>query len=213
MDSDTSEGGTESDSYSGPPGPGSSGTSAGEDMSVNYGESDSAAEMALIAESFQKSTAAGSKQRASATRIPTKVAEAGTSSEMSCPDETLSAIREAAIEERTNTAPQPKKTKKKSGAVKRGVPMRKEFFSKIGWTRSFISGSADPLHNPCMVWCHICKKNIFKKTIKGTFEIIRHHRSEKHLRRDQRWRYQRLRSVDPISGKVQHRVRGRNGKD
>ena len=55
------------------------------------------------------------------------------------------------------------------------------------------------------------QKNISIKT-KGTFEIIRHHRSEKHLRRDQRWRYEHLRSVDPISGKVQHRVRGRIGK-
>ena len=158
VDSDTSEGGTESDSYCGPPGRGSSGTSAAEDMSMSYGESDSAAEMASIAESFQKSTAGGSRQRTSATRIPTRIAEAGTSSEMSCPDETLSAIREAPIEERTNTAPQPKKTKRKSGAVQRGVPMREEFFSKIDWTRSFISGPADPLHNPCMVWCHICRK-------------------------------------------------------
>ena len=145
------------------------------------------------------------------TRTPIRSAEAGTSSEMSCPDEPLSAIREAAIEERTSTAPQPKKAKRKSGVIQRGVPMREEFFSKIGWTRSFISGPADPLHNPCMVWCHICKKNISIKT-KGTFEIIRHHRSEKHLRRDQRWRNEHLRSVDPISGKVQHKVRGRNGK-
>ena len=211
MDSDTSEGGTESDSYVGPPDPGSSGTSAGEDMSVSYGESDSAAEMALIAESFQKSTADGTKQLASGAKTPAQTVDAGTSSEMSCPDETLSAIREAAIEEKANMAPQIKKTKRKPGTVQRGVPMREEFFSKIGWTRSFISGPADPLHNPCMVWCHICKKNISIKT-KGTFEIIRHHRSEKHLRRDQRWRYEHLRSVDPISGKVQHRVRGRNGK-
>ena len=62
-----------------------------------------------------------------------------------------------------------------------------------------------------MVWCHICKKNISIKT-KGTLEILRHHRSEKHLRRDQRWRYEHLKSVHPVTGKVQHRVRGRNGK-
>ena len=48
IDSDTSEGGTESDLCSGPPVPGSSGTSAGEDMSTSYEESDSAAEMAFI---------------------------------------------------------------------------------------------------------------------------------------------------------------------
>ena len=62
-----------------------------------------------------------------------------------------------------------------------------------------------------MVWCHICKRNFSIKT-KGTLEILRHHRSEKHLRRDHRWRYEHLKTVDPITGKVQHRVRGRDGK-
>ena len=47
---------------------------------------------------------------------------------------------------------------------------------------------------------------------KRVVEILRHHRTEKHLRRDQRWRYEHLRSVDPVTGKIQHRVRGRNGK-
>ena len=89
--------------------------------------------------------------------------------------------------------------------------MREEFLSKIGWTRSFISGPSDPLHNPYMVWCHMCKKNFSIKT-KGTVEILRHHRTEKHLRRDQRWRYEHLKTVDLVTGKVQHRVRGKNGK-
>ena len=43
-------------------------------------------------------------------------------------------------------------------------------------------------------------------------DILRHHRTERHLRRDQRSRYEHLKSVDPVSGKIQHRVRGRNGK-
>ena len=30
-------------------------------------------------------------------------------------------------------------------------------------------------------------------------EILRHHRTEKHLRRDQRWRYEHLKSTDPIT--------------
>ena len=89
--------------------------------------------------------------------------------------------------------------------------MREEFFAIIGWTRSFISGPADPIHNPYMVWCHICKKN-FSIRSKGTMEILRHHRTEKHLRRDQRWRYEHLKSTDPVTLKTQHRVRGRNGK-
>ena len=85
--------------------------------------------------------------------------------------------------------------------------MREEFISKIGWNRSFISGPADP-H---MVWCHICKKHFSIKS-KGPYEIVRHHQTERHLQRDQKWRYEHLKSVDTISGKVQHRVRGGNEK-
>ena len=89
--------------------------------------------------------------------------------------------------------------------------MREEFFAKIEWTRSFISGPADPIHNPHMVWCHMCRKNFSIKS-KGPLEVLRHHRTEKNRRRDQRWRYEHFRSVDPVSGKIQHRVRGRNSK-
>ena len=92
-----------------------------------------------------------------------------------------------------------------------GYPCDKNFSQKIGRTRSFISGPADPFHNPHMVWCHMCTKNFFVKT-KGTVEILRHHRTEKHLRRDQQWRYEHLKSVNTVTGKVQHMVRGRNGK-
>ena len=88
--------------------------------------------------------------------------------------------------------------------------MREEFFAKIGWTRSFISGPADPMHNPYMVWCHMCKN--FSIRSKGTMEILWHHRTEKHLRRDQRWRYEHLKSTDPVTLRTHHRVRGRNGK-
>ena len=62
-----------------------------------------------------------------------------------------------------------------------------------------------------MVWCHICKRKFSIKT-KGTLEILRYHRSEKHLRRDQTWRYEHLVTVDTVTGKVQLRVRGRDGK-
>ena len=51
----------------------------------------------------------------------------------------------------------------------------------------------------------------FPLRTKGTQEILRLHRSEKHLRKDQRWGYEHLKSVDPVSGKVQHQVCGRNG--
>ena len=38
--------------------------------------------------------------------------------------------------------------------------MREAFFSKIGCTRSFISGPADPMHNPYMV-CAMSARKIF----------------------------------------------------
>ena len=47
---------------------------------------------------------------------------------------------------------------------------------------------------------------------KCSYEILRHHRTERHLRRDQRWRYEHLKSTDSVTGKVQHRVRGDDGK-
>ena len=170
---------------------------------------DSSGEMALISQAFKEpfrpaSTSCGTTQD--------DPPQAGfESADQSSLDATLSELR-------TQTSPAPplasssgKVPKRKQRKQTRGIPMKEEFFSKIGWTRSFISGPADPLHNPYMVWCHICKKNLSVKT-KGTLEILRHHRTEKHLRKDQRWRYEHLKSVHPVSGKVQHRVRGRNGK-
>ena len=126
-------------------------------------------------------------------------------------DITLSEVRDQLPTQSTRRGASTPKSTRTKGVRRRGVPMREEFFSKIGWTRSFISGPADPLHNPYMVWCHMCKKNFSIKT-KGTVEILRHHRSEKHLRRDQRWRYEYLKTTDQVTGKVHHRVRGRNGK-
>ena len=87
--------------------------------------------------------------------------------------------------------PRPSEPRKKEKPL-RSVPMRDEFFVKIGWTRSFISGPTDSLHNPYMVWCHICKKN-FSVRSKGSAEILRHHKTQKHLCKGQRWRYEYLR--------------------
>ena len=184
----------------------SEGSSAGQESRglESFNETDSSGEKALISQAFKEPFSGVPPSRADPTQAGFE------STDQSSLDATLSEIR-------TQTAPaQPlvsssgKLPKKKRRGHIRGIPMKEEFFSKIGWTRSFISGPADPLHNPYMVWCHICKKNISVKT-KGTLEILRHHRTEKHLRRDQRWRYEHLKSVDPVTGIVQHRVRGRNG--
>ena len=189
----------------------SAGSSSGqEDRGLDScNDTDSSGEMALISQAFKEPFRPASTSRKTTQDDPS---QAGfESAEQSSLDATLSELR-------TQTSPAPplasssgKAPKRKRRKQTRGVPMREEFFSKIGWTRSFISGPADPLHNPNMVWCHICKKNISVKT-KGTLEILRHHRTEKHLRRDQRWRYEHLKSVHSVSGKVQQRVRGRNGK-
>ena len=176
-----------------------------------YEESDSATEMDLITKSFKQTPSqplVGGVQA----DTPSSQQHIGLDAEgSSSQDTTLYEMREQAQKDQTEGHSKSRKKKGNKRLSRRGVPMREEFFSKIGWTRSFISGPADPLHNPLMVWCHICKKN-FSIISKGPYEILRHHRTDRHLRRDQRWRYEHLRSVDPVSGKVQHRVRGANGK-
>ena len=176
-----------------------------------YEESDSATEMDLITKSFKQTPSqplVGGVQA----DTPSSQQHIGPDAEgSSSQDTTLYEMREQAQKDQTEGHSKSRKKKGNKRLSRRGVPMREEFFSKIGWTRSFISGPADPLHNPLMVWCHICKKNFSIKS-KGPYEILRHHRTDRHLRRDQRWRYEHLRSVDPVSGKVQHRVRGANGK-
>ena len=177
--------------------------------SSTFGESDSAGEMALISATFE---ASNMQSVAKTTPLPAPSGFIQTGSQetdFSSQDATLSEVRDQALG--TKGKQRSKKVNKPKRVPQRGVPMREEFFAKIGWTRSFISGPADPLHNPYMVWCHICKKNFSIRT-KGTMEILRHHRTQRHLRRDQRWRYEHLKSTDPVTLKTQHRVRGKNGK-
>ena len=189
--------------------PGSSSDDSG--GSSFYEESDSATEMDLITKSFKQTPSqplVGGVQA----DTPSSQQHIGLDAEgSSSQDTTLYEMREQAQKDQTEGHSKSRKKKGNKRLSRRGVTMREEFFSKIGWTRSFISGPADPLHNPLMVWCHICKKNFSIKS-KGPYEILRHHRTDRHLRGDQRWRYEHLRSVDPVSGKVQHRVRGANGK-
>ena len=172
--------------------------------SSSFGESDSAGEMALISATFKAPI-----QIVSTTAQSGVLQQGSQETDRSSQDITLSEVKEQTL--KTKSKPQPKKAPKAKRQSQRGVPMREEFFAKIGWTRSFISGPADPIHNPYMVWCHICKKN-FSIRSKGTMEILRHHRTDRHLRRDQRWRYEHLKSTIPVTLKTQHRVRGRNGK-
>ena len=174
-------------------------------------DSDSSMERLLIDRVYNK-TAPENLSTASQPRLPQNTTEGETEmQEKSSLDCTLSELRGQSPAQKSRRAVVSARKNKSKRMPRRGVPMREEFFSKIAWTRSFISGPADPLHNPYMVWCHMCKKNFSIKT-KGTVEILRHHRTEKHLRRDQRWRFEHLKTVDDVSGKVHHRVRGRDGK-
>ena len=174
-------------------------------------DSDSSMERLLIDRVYNK-TAPENLFTASQSGLPHNTTEGETElQEKSSLDCTLSELRGQSPTQKSRQAVVSARKSKSKRMPRRGVPMREEFFSKIAWTRSFISGPADPLHNPYMVWCHMCKKNFSIKT-KGTVEILRHHRTEKHLRRDQRWRFEHLKTVDDVSGKVQHRVRGRDGK-
>ena len=43
-------------------------------------------------------------------------------------------------------------------------------------------------------------------------EILRHHSNETHLRKDERWRFEFLYKVDPITETKIHQVRGKDGK-
>ena len=194
------------------PGPGKAGDSSGSDTegdatlrgknsepsssgetgdSSYYGETDSATEMDLITKSFKETTSAQDAPGPQSLSQDVQGDIDTDTPEYSSQDATLLEVRDQALGATTASSSKPRKTKGNKNLSKRGVPMREEFFSKIGWTRSFISGPADPLHNPHMVWCHICKKNFSIKS-KGPYEILRHHRTKRHLRRDQRWRYEHL---------------------
>ena len=125
--------------------------------SSSVGESDSAGEMALISATFKAPIKKTGVQIVSSTDQPETVLPGSQDTDRSSQDVTLSEVRERTL--KTKTKAQDRKTPKPKRLPQRGVPMREEFFAKIGWTRSFISGPADPIHNPYMVWCHICKKS------------------------------------------------------
>ena len=91
--------------------------------------------------------------------------------------------------------------------------MKEAHFEGMEWTRTFVSGPVDPnlKWNRYKFYCQICKANI-SIYAKGAREILRHHSSEKHLRKDQRWRYEYLYKVDPITKARIPQVRGKDGK-
>ena len=89
--------------------------------------------------------------------------------------------------------------------------MKEAYFKGMEWTKTFVSGPVDPRLNPYNIYCQICKANISIYG-KGAREVLRHHSTEKHLRKDQRWRYEYLVKTDLVIRVKTHQVRGKDGK-
>ena len=109
-----------------------------------------------------------------------------------------------------------KKTTSNSSVNRHRVPrackiMKEAYFKGMEWTKIFVSGPVDPRWNPYKFYCQICKGNISIYGC-GAREILRHHATERHLRKDQRWRYEHLATEDPVTKMVKHYVRGKDGK-
>ena len=133
--------------------------------------------------------------------------------------QTLACLKAEAVAEKTKT----KSRKKLRKAPVTGVEgsrhrvarsskiMKESYFKGMEWTKTFVSGPVDPRWNPYKFYCQICKGNISIYG-RGAREILRHHATDRHLRKDQRWRYEFLSTEDPITKKVKHHVRGRDGK-
>ena len=175
VDSSMSESGSDSNAQTGAE------SSDGMGGSSFNGEGDSATEISLISGTFKQAPTLS--QPTSSTSVSPTVRQTGDVelSGVSSQDATLLELQvktkenkdnatllelEVKTKENKDQGPSKSKTqKKKRRAPQRGIPMREEFFAKIGWTRSFISGPADPLHNPLMVWCHMCKKKFSIRTM------------------------------------------------
>ena len=104
------------------------------------------------------------------------------------------------------------KTKASHRAVRRSCKiMREEYFKGMSWARTFVSGPMDPKWNRYKFYCQICK-GMVSIYGRGPKEILRHHAIERHLRKDQRWRYEYLAVEDPVKHVVRHHDCGKGGK-
>ena len=107
-----------------------------------FNDSDSSGEMALISQAFKEPCIPTPIARDTPTADSTN--EGFESAGRSSLDATLSELRDRPTQTKPPVTSSGKAPKKKKRGQTRGIPMKEEFFSKIGWTRSFISGPADP---------------------------------------------------------------------
>ena len=106
-------------------------------------------------------------------------------------------------------SPSPARKRRKM-LSKPGKVMKDAYFKGIQWTRTFVSGPLDPVHNKFKFYCMLCKTNVSIYS-KGARGILRHYRTRGHKRKDQKWRYVHLQETDEVTGNVTHQVRGRDG--
>ena len=130
-------------------------------------------------------------------------------------NQTLATVRKEAIKEKRQ-APKSVSARTKSRGISKprrrvGRIMKEEYFDTTPWTRTFVSGPLDLRWNRHKIYCQICKCNVSIRS-KGPKEILRHYATERHLRKDQRWRYEHLTIEDPLTKRPRYQVRGRDGK-
>ena len=131
--------------------------------------------------------------------------------------QTLAALKAEAIKDKAKTSRSQQgrfTTSARGTGTRRKVTrsckiMKEAYFKGMEWTRTFVSGPMDPRWNPYKFDNKIANISIYGK---GAREILRHHFSEKHLRKDQRWRYEYLYRIDPVTKTKIHQVRGKDGK-
>ena len=133
--------------------------------------------------------------------------------------QTVAGLKAEAIAERTKPVKLRKARKtpaRNVGTSKHQVPrgckiMKEGLLQGHGVDQNFCVWPSRPSLEPLQIFCQICKGNISIYG-RGAREFLRHHQSERHLRKDQRWRYEHLSVEDPATNTVRHHVRGRDGK-
>ena len=106
--------------------------------------------------------------------------------------QTLAALKHEDLREKGTSTPlgpsAPKPRGQRKTCRKTWRIMREEFIDAMPWTRTFVSGPVDRyIPSAIHAYCQFCKCNASKRA-KGLKETLRHHATERHLRKDQRWR-------------------------
>ena len=129
--------------------------------------------------------------------------------------QTLTTVRREAISEQGQAGRQASTRNRARGQARSrrrvGRVLKEEYFESMPWTRTLVSGPIEPKWNKHKIYCQICKCDVSIRA-KGPKEILRHYSTERHSRKDQRWRYKQLTIEDPLTKRLRYQVRGRDGK-